>query len=1848
MTTPETGIGFRLGNPTSAFTTAGMQAAANPTSYYNTNTTPVLTNSGTWGSSALVLDYWGSGAPTGISKARFTAMHWRGFASADRSWVHTIGTSSSAWLAFAGNGWVIVRVNDSEVLNTKLSFATFTISSLVTLSTGDKVDIYYWQLGEQWGGLVGKYVPQTGGLSSPTINQYREAPPLSSTIIPFTTSSSTTLKEILDVNIDTSGPLDTSLLKFRIALSNQDVSSGWRLLNNPRRLLYTDVNGITYILKRKQLIKFFGGFQGEQYFRFVGNITNFNEQDGIVTVECSAIEDRMSKIPIENFPDSISYCTFGYFKQFSTIEPIFNITAYDNWPLEHAIKDLCFKSGVDPKLFYGVRRTNNINNTITDIQDEIGNKHYLTRAKSISGNLLKLQRPTFYGNSGAGFDLKKPKDDEYIYKPNLSRSVLDWARELSDSLGYDFRTNAEGNFVLASRSNPHRYSKVSGIGTSKFSPSAIQGTYQEVITSLNKSITFNGARVDLVVGRESTLGSINYSVQIMSGIQVASGTLDLSLAGETTGIFFYDQRFTLQGNNAAVFSLYSGKWGTYTVTFANNTGTKWWLDSILLYDYDTQKSSLPQTLVTDFGIEALRTESNAQEAANRIVIIGKRKAIITDSAKERNPNNPQNEFFVAAGADPSSIWDSIADNFVGGEVTTFIVDDKISDQDYADWAALTLLTRQRNPNASADITHTILPFLEPRDPIVIADQNYSSITGSTLGWVTRISETYEASKSETILSTTAYAQLPSYDPRQDLDVATIDSTFFGQPAINVNISYPSIDSGTVTNPGPNLTNAKLWGYLGSGTSYVLKEERVISYGSDTNGTYALMSGTTVWPPVLDSITLGKIDISVNQTNIIYNNRDYRIFRNNPYMKFTHIYDYSTKKIHLPCLAGDGSNTYQLAGWGLNNASHIAYLGLDSTLTPTTVYSGRAPFFDPYISELPDGNFVTISFDALISGYYRVSIWDARNTNSPTLIAWLTEPSNESPEADVHWNYLSAGRNKKFLWDGVDTIGNWNRKQSEDYSWTARGWFGVDQKPEIGKGFYVWNDNTTQTIAISGQTLGGKLVFNPDNYSQFYLKIEVYSDALAQVGEQSPTYQGFKGFNKRSIEGLVPLNSTVNTNSSIRTIDSSQLKGVTQGQNPASSIYIYTHLPPPTKAIISNIEDWSPAVKTYDSSTDAYGTTGWITLTSGIGDYAATFRNDKPIRLSFQPIARPGGRFSGNSQFTTFKVHRVAHLTAGILDLFFILEGEPWHAVTPVEKKRIVSRRLSNAQHTLDFADTDYRTGDTLTQSQNKWVFRPSDFKIDNNGQNQSIEYGNYLQLEDVPGFSQTRSLGEQKSRLLLAYMNYIFYLSTFIQDRSGRFTWMIDPNDVDYTKILFNQFKVDFPEDLENYSVRTIVARQWNDPNYIQSFGQTWNISSGTNAYNYIQFFHNRLARTDADGAKALRLDINGNTIAGTLTTGFTDQYSLYHKNANQFEITGYLTNRQLGDWSAGTLTNFFGDWTWEGYTGDTTSLAPDSNILWIPDLTRDFHPFILCAPMAQHGARDSELSNKQPIYTFVTRDTTGTVRPDQSAWNTWFSPTYAITNNNQRVFRPGPGHQVQEGITNTTLIAQDRINYQRQIEHLHWEEYRGFLSTGKEPSRNPLLVMPGGGAYLQNLYAYSTLRRQSRVQFNTTLAPGLPSNISALEGEYKLVIANPNSLTIDGWFEWTFRSKYTWYSSSYFPVNDYGMLQPRFLYPKYAVANWGTPVAYDAGAWVGWKDDLTSGAAALVWADALNAGGNPLTNSLVGNTLNNNIFLNSNSNGREKDRAPFALVKKFTVSKDAMLSLTLVNSRRMRPIAGK
>lgn len=1848
MSVKETGIGFRLGTPTSAFTTAGMQGAGDSSTYISSNATSVLSSWSTYGRTASVIDYWGAGAPAGITRSRYVVYHYRGFLSStsNRSWIHTYDKSASFWLSFSGKGYIKVVVGGSTVLNTKLESKSFASTSLLSSAEGTQVDIYYWQLGEAWGGLVGKYVPQISGQgSSPTVittAQLREAPVISASIIPYTTASTVTLPQVLDASVEISNPSDIQTASFTVALKDAQATYGWSLLETPRRLQYVGPGGSpTYTLKRRNLIEVYGGFQNEQYQRFSGYIEDIDENDGKVNVRCLAHTAKLSKIHVENYPDKISYSAYSFFKDSSTNEPVYNITAYDAWPLEYAIEDLCLRGGIDPKLFHIIRQTNNVNGTITDIDDEVKNKHYYLRAKAIDGGLIYLQKPRKYGNAGAGFSAEKPSDDTYSYKPELSRSILDFCKELADSLGYDFRTNSLGAVVLASRNNPHRYTKVSVAGgTVVVHPSAIAGYYKEFTGSYNSSNTVNMSRVDLVVGRKDTLGVVNYSVHIMSGAQVASGTINLALTGETNGIHYYDNRFTLTGANQCAFTLYTGKWGKYEVKLSRNAGTNW-IDSLLLYDYDAQKTPLPEVLLTTKTLENLRTSSRATEISNHVVVIGRRKSTLTDSAKtSQNINNPETEYFVAAGTDPSSIWDPSSSNYSGGKISSLIIDSKISDQDYANWVAQTLLTRQRDPAPATEITVPCLPSIEPRDPIQVSDEAYDSVTSSSLQWVIGVRESYSLTSMQMNVSTTAYPEIASYEPRQDISIATIDSTYGGQPVINVNIVYPSIDSGTITNIGDNMTNASLWGNPAGSSSYLTtRHGQLLGVSSDGNGKFVTFDAGA-WPPIPDSIAFA--------TDLYP--YEHGIAKNSPYFKFWHIYDYSTRKVHIPCLTGDGTTMYgnnvpgaqrDAGQWGFSDFSIRAnWQGLNAV----TLYSGVAPFYDPYTSELPDGALINITMDMLISGYYRISVWDARDRNNPTIVAWLTEPGQEDVEEEKHWTYFTAGKAKQFLWDAVDNVGEWNQKQSKDYSWKARGWFEKDQHPAIGKGFYAWNDQSTPIVAISGQTTSSKLTFNPDHFAQFYIKVEVTNDKLVDY-------------------------ASTNGTASIRTVNSYDLKNAPT-QNPKSAVFIYTHLPPPNKIILKTIEDWSPAVKTYDHSTDAYGTTGWVTTG---GDSAASFTNSKPIRITFEAVARPGTRFGGNKLHTNVKVHRVVHMGYYLMDQFLTYMGETWHQNTTIEKKRLTSRRLWGTDvPTLDFADTDFRTGDTLDVSTNKWVFRPQDFTVEKNGVTESLDYCNYLQLEDVPDYSVNRGAGEKRSRFIIAYMGYVFYFSAYVQDRSGRMTWAIDNTFVDKAKILQNTFTTDFPEDLENYSTRTIVARQWVDTQYRTDLISKWNIT-GTNPTNYVQFYHYRLEPHDNDAAEPLRIDANGANITGFLTTGFTDDYSADQQlEGNQTHPSdlpdSYLTNRQLGRWTGGVITHFLGDWTWEGSAADMPSV--NHELLWIPDLTRDFHPYHLVPPMPMPN--DTALNrhvNTIQLYAYMGPTAKWGMNAglaDLAAYQVWHSKSWAPSNsqkiNDNDMWFVAPLVWEHDMNANTTTYHY-WLNYTRQDDIMHWEEFRGTSCAGAQPDRQSILVQPTGGAYLVNPFRYANLRRwgidQNVGQDDSTV-------IRYGDSEYSCRILTRGTgsaadVSRRGLFSFRFRSKYNWHSSSFFPTDEALRMLPRFLYPKYTISSVGAPVYYDAGAWTGWKDDLPAGSN-LNWDDNLCV----VPAGIVGSGTTSfypypwNIFdphrspydnqnsVNLRGGYRIRTRPAMAIGPVLSESKELIVSLSLVNSRRSAPIPGK
>ncbi|MHA2027822.1 MAG: hypothetical protein ACW99Q_00415 [Candidatus Kariarchaeaceae archaeon] len=1955
MTVPETGIGFRLGEPDSTFKTLEMQTTNDPIGYMDSGTSPVFTDdSGNWiyGRTALVNEYWESGGLPGITTARFSVLHWRGDLTSDWSWIDTPNTGKY-FLGFSGNGHIRVNVDGSTVLTERLSPSA--ISSTAALTGTGQVDIFYWQLGESWGGVVGKFVPQEDMAAiEPTTAQYRAAPVISASIVPYSTATATTLSGIAEVSLSVDGPNSARRLSLKIPLADNIATSGWNLLTNPRRLQYIPVVGDTLTLKTGQLIKFYGGFTNELYERFMGHIVDFDESKGMVTVECQSIDYRLSKYPVENYPDRISYDTFGYFLEDSTSEPIRDVPAYDFWPLEYAIQDLCYKAKVDPKLFYGMHEYESNNTAVTKIDktntkrvydsfsdsngtnltdhspetgqtweqatsitiqsnkasytgggmyawvddyqyDDLrvaatgdfsaggsdgrfavawnidsgaayndftgyifranqtstsavtlqvvrfvddsptvlfsgpgyswsagtprrlaveaednaftcylsdadgtnelivgtivdsGSPNYYGKqvgffvdaptsgtitvdnfetspyryskrfnARSVSGNPILLQRNPRYGNAGTGFSPDKPSDDQYLYRPDVTKGVDDYIRGLSDGFGYDFRSAADGSLSLTTRNNPSSSVDLFG-GTTVYEPNAYGGWYQKFTSSFTIREQVFASRIDLIIGRKESLGSLSYTIKTVDGTTVGSGTLNTALTGETSGIFLYDDRFTLDGNNAVITTLFTGPWNRYIVEISDSSGSEWWIDSLFLYDFDPNTSSFAESFNTDKAIFDLTTQSQLTEARNHIVVIGKRKSAITDSAKFKNPNNPSYEFVVSVSSDPSSIWDQDSDFYAGGKSEVLIVDKSVADQDYADWLSQTLLLRQHNPTPSPQISHSIVPVLEPRDPIYISDEAHVSITAATTVWIVGFSEQYTPKSATTRFTATGYKEIPSYEPREDIDLDTLDSVYFGRPAINFSVSYPSVDSGiTATNPGGGIP-----------ISYMEEITRdAFTISSDGEGEYLDLSSVDVWPPIPDSIRVS------NSNNPILSDFVVPVLKNNPYQKIWHIHDYTVKKVHIPFEMGDGTTNYQRAAWFTGSTGYLSYRGLPTSLDSSDIYSGESPFYDPYTSELPDGNLVEVKFDALVSGYYRVAIWGQRQDGSdPMVIAWLTESGVDDEEKDSHWTYYQAGTDKVFYWDGVDSIGRWNKKQSETYSWVARGVFEQEQKPAIGKGFYVWNDQNSQVVTISGQQTNGKLTFNDDHYSQFYIKVECRSDLFA------------------------------NTDEPIREVRSDQLI-TTNGQNPQEEIYIYTHLPPPSQMRISAVEDWDPTVGTYDP--ESPDETGWLSSP----DNAATIRNGKPVRITFEALSRPGVRFEGQNKYTTFKVHRHVHLTANIFDIFMMFMGKPWLEGVSVEEKRLVCRKLTNSTNTTVIADTDFRTGDTLDITNGKWVFQPQDFEIDD----KELTYCDYLQLEDVPEFSEHRRVGETQSRFLMAYINYLFYISAYTQDRSGRMVWAIDDSFIDKGKITQGTFETEWPEDLENYFKRTVMTRQWNNPQYYTDLANDWNITD-SDGQKYVQFFWNRLNPTDV-ATTNLRLDSNGDWVTGDLQTSFSDVRTFYHWGRGHVPIN-YDISRQLGDYP-GNL-DIFGDWFWEG-TQSTAILTntEDHDPLWIPAPSRDFHGYYMVPPMVSPPNRSQGVPDDYSyVYEYVQPDGDKDFAASE-VWFGWTLPITAAGNMGFKIASTAKSHAEKE-----REVWSSMMDYQRQDELIKWEELRGNISQSKIP-RSRVFVQPSGGYYLQNFYRYDKIFWIGK-QFSI-----FGHKVAHTEAD------------ITDYFQSTFRHKYNWESASYFPAHEASLsLRPQYLYPKYEARNIPSYIVYDAGAWVGWKGD--SAGSKLRWRTydlaLFGGGGGDVGGEDDGE---DNIF-------QYTTVPPIAVGPSTPEQKNIMVSLSLVNRRRSRPVPG-
>ena len=80
---------------------------------------------------------------------------------------------------------------------------------------------------------------------------------------------------------------------------------------------------------------------------FTGFTDDFEVRNGVATITCLGFEQRLADQYVKNYPDRISYMTFGYKEMSGTQEPVYNITAYDNWPIEQVFRDLMMRAGID-------------------------------------------------------------------------------------------------------------------------------------------------------------------------------------------------------------------------------------------------------------------------------------------------------------------------------------------------------------------------------------------------------------------------------------------------------------------------------------------------------------------------------------------------------------------------------------------------------------------------------------------------------------------------------------------------------------------------------------------------------------------------------------------------------------------------------------------------------------------------------------------------------------------------------------------------------------------------------------------------------------------------------------------------------------------------------------------------------------------------------------------------------------------------------------------------------------------------------------------------------------------------------------------------------------------------------------------------------------------------------------------------------------------------------------------------------------------------------------------------------------------------------------------------------------
>jgi hypothetical protein len=1562
---------------------------------------------------------------------------------------------------------------------------------------------------------------------------------------------------------------------------------------------------------------------------FTGHVDDFGDvSGGKLTIKGVSFEGRMVE-QYEQSPDRISYMTRGFrvldYQQVEPVkrkQPVYNVPAFDNWPLAWAIEELATRAGLDPSCFRKPKHAVRSNGTAAEVVLPWG-PGYRFSAVSLSGEPVRLPRAAHYGNVGLSFTETRPFDDPYVFKVEPTKDLWARARELSDKLGYVCGFDATGAAMLYPASSPAFVRDLAladvtaGTCSQVLNPAAYGAKYLSVASGSAATVvaTVRASRIDVSFPR--VLGARNWTVQVraLGSPDVVASIVVSPTSEDSNPELLFDAQLVAPGANSTVVKVFSGDYREYEITLLTTASAgPALLDCIIAFAQDPDGPLLPVLSTLD-AADSVTAKGQQDATRNKVTIVGRRKGLVTDSDKLAEAQAPsEQEFVVQNAVDVRSIVDPTAKNYVGYLKQSVIYDDTISDDGFARYLAQVFIYRQSVPRPSASVSHTMLPMLEMHDPLYIEETKFGTLAATSVQYVRRLSHSIGLNSFKTSIETEPWPEYPAYQPRTDINLADFDY----KPVINVDVRYTSLSGHAVQNPSidavkpvaGNLvqqTAATLTGQILNvdpalhwppvpGTVqirpvYTTSTDRTdvrvesmpfggvytaghriaeFSLGADW---YLYGVRVTIYDP-LSVQSLGvvlRVDVPPGSTT----RNDYFYYEEQPHSvvvyRGTRAFPVSgTLLVGIAHMDYTMSTVSSPRGWLANNPYHTFVdvdhrntptvarvqlpwqstpgLTMDSGITafdvryrslfpntartdPNGVVDGRnySPFYDPYTSEL--GHLVSFRCAVLAEGLYRVSV---RNWDDGTIVAWLTNPTENPREDEQHWQWLPVSAQQHFTWDGSDVVGLWNAQQSELYSELVEGAFEEGNRPRVGAGHYCWNRE------VAGGDLGPLA----------YVWMERHADGRPKIGHG--TYARW----------YIHVEAQTTT------------EAVPEVTSKEADIAVLTHLPEPTKLELK-IHDFNPA------------TQAWVIPEPTISPIVRTafINNDKPIRVRFKVAPRPGVLWEGKEGEVTVRLTREVHLRAVVADQTAIYHGKEF-AGSQVEDRAIYNRRFVNDEHTKQYRDSGYRRaktfrwddadpGDAITE----WVFKPSDFKKDFRlqGFEESLRFGDYLQLEEVPKWNGARAVSAARSRLHFAMMSYLFYLSAHVTDRSGRSSWGINRAHIDKSKIYENQVPVDWPVDPTYEQRRTITCRQWvGEPGWKQSQLTRFGYPAGSLFDKLLESFWHQF-------------NISNNTI-GTVDPVLwadynlpQDPYSTAHVALTDYKLpSSYQHNtRQLGSISGGVLSCALGKMT--NGTTVTGSWNWEPNPAWVPSITRDLHPYFRLPPMVS-PPRPPDLigSDSSPglerdyrkincYWTVGGPDIRVSARSgrsfdrhtdittnDAAAAETWSSPVLDFTGSGPKVrFWPGSRVDIKEAPFKDTIPA-NALNYARQNEMLTYEELRGVYSRNGYPTAAAVKV-PAGSAYYINPYRY---------EFG--LEVGETLNDSPFPLFHTIVERNSPAFGVD-WFRIGFRSEYVWESGSMFPTTRVGRewLEGALWWrTRYVSAANG--LYYDFGAWTGWKDDLS------------------------------------------------------------------------------